>query len=88
MKYTNYFSAKIGSDGIPHLDVKQFKVMMNIVFLEGKIDGIKYKAGKSTDELKPEKDIDVYDFQERLKILTNGIAPQALLNKLVVLSGN
>ncbi len=88
MKYTNYFAMMIKTNGVPALDADRFKTMMNVVFLEGKIEGIKYKAKKSTHHIKPDKDIDVFDYERKLIELTNNMTPEAFLNHLVILSGS
>lgn len=53
MQYTKNFSFLIKENGQPQLTSEQFRHMMNIIYLEGVVCGLRKvkEANKSTDQL-------------------------------------
>ncbi len=76
MVYTNYFASKVNNEGVPKIGVMQFKKMMNIIFLEGKIEGIYQEHRKNTEA--PNTNIDAYELSQQIKELTGGLSPKDL----------
>lgn len=79
MQYTKFFSGLINNHGSLNLDPDQLKLVMNLVHLEGVIQGIKHMQSK--DQINPCK----YDYyikvtEDKISSLTNAQAPSALLN--------
>lgn len=77
MKYTKYF-ATIEQ---PKLTNNQFKRYMNIVHLEGKIDGL-IKAQKLTPELPQKYQMEIFKTSNKLTELTGNLPAPDLLKQM------
>lgn len=87
MKYTYYFGEITRDYGQPRFDLSQFKRMMNIIYLEGIVDGM--EALK--ENLKGTADFYKFDhiiFRRRMKLteLTGNLKPQDLVKEMQRLS--
>jgi len=83
MKYTKYFSGIINQYGRPNLSKDQFKKFMNIVHLEGRLEGL--NSIKRT--LEGSKDahrfnMEYYRVNRQLTDLTGNLTPQELKEQL------
>lgn len=87
MNYARYFAAITKNNGQPNLSTDQFRRMMNIVYLEGVIDGIRKIKKKSTEE--PYKyDMLIFEQETVLKNLTCNLEPKQLLTEMHRLTDN
>ena len=84
MRYTNYFSLVIKENGIPHLSPKTFRKMMNIVFLEGKLSGMRKlkEVYKGTDQYY-KYDMLMFSSHKKLVELTQNTEPKILLKLMI-----
>ena len=80
MKYTKYFSIIISSKGQPHLSDYQYQRFMNIVFVEGVIEGLQ-KANKQLNNRS--FDILIFKYQKKLTDLTGHLKPEQLIKEMV-----
>ena len=87
MQYTKYFSFKVKENGQPQLSSEQFRRMMNIIYLEGVIHGLKKskEANKGTDQFY-KYDVIIFKQEQKLTELTGNIKPNELL--LIMLKTN
>ncbi len=83
MKYTKYFSGIINQYGRPNLTDDQFRKFMNIVHLEGRLEGINSIKRKLEDTKEEHRfDMEYFGVNKRLTELTGNIPPQELKEKL------
>ena len=84
MKYTKYFGGIIKHNGIPNLSQESFQTMMNIVWLEGQLEGL-LKAQKNIrqEEEKYRFDIIKFNVGKQLTELTGNREPKDIMNDLV-----
>jgi hypothetical protein len=83
MKYTKYFSGIINQYGRPNLSKDQFKKFMNIVHLEGRLEGL--NSIKRTLEGSKDAhrfDMEYYRVNRQLTDLTGNLTPQELKQQL------
>lgn len=83
MKYTKYFSGIINQYGRPNLSKDQFKKFMNIVHLEGRLEGL--NSIKRTLEGSKDAhrfDMEYYRVNRQLTDLTGNLTPQELKEQL------
>ena len=87
MIYANYFSSVTKDNGQPNLSADQFRRMMNIVYIEGVISGIKrIKEKEKGQHFK--HDILIFKHGSVLTGLTGNLKPNALLREMYLLSKN
>jgi len=84
MKYSYYFGEITKEKGQLNLSSKQFRRMMNIVFLEGVISGLNRirKTFKGTDQFY-KYDIIIFKEDKKLTELTGNVAPGFLLEEMI-----
>ncbi len=83
MKYTRYFSNCLKSQGVPQLGNTGFAVLMNIVHLEGRIDGLQRMQEREKVEAdKFRYNIWIRDAMECLEGLTHNMGPADLMKTL------
>ena len=79
MKYSKYFGMLARDNGTPNLSPPKFQCMMNIVFLEGKIAGLKKAKGRMQSTDMPAKfDVDIFSTDMELIKLTGNHEPEVL----------
>lgn len=79
MQYTKYFSGIISQYGRPNLTADQFKRLMNIVHLEGRLEGINsIKRLLEGTRDAHRFDMDYFKVQKQLTQLTGNVAPEEL----------
>ena len=87
MIYANYFSSVTKDNGQPNLSADQFRRMMNIVYIEGVINGIKRIKKKETGQFF-KYDVLIFKHDSVLTELTGNLRPNALLREMYRLSRN
>ena len=87
MNYANYFSTVTKDNGQPNLSPDQFRRMMNIVYIEGVINGIKRIKEKETGQYF-KYDVLIFKHDSVLTGLTGKLKPTALLREMYQLSKN
>ncbi|WP_406683324.1 hypothetical protein N1F78_11585 [Seonamhaeicola sp. MEBiC1930] len=87
MKYTKYFSIISKEYGQPKLDNYQFGRMMNIIHIEGVIQGIEQirNGYKNTPEY-TRFDLIIFKQNKKLTELTGNIKPEDLLKEMLSFS--
>lgn len=87
MLYSNYFSSVTKDNGPPNLSTDQYRRMMNIIYIEGVINGIKRIKEKEKGQLF-KYDVIIYKHVAVLKDLTGNLKPYPLLKEMYRLSKN
>ena len=87
MQYTKHFSFIVKENGQPQLSSEQFRRVMNIVFLEGVISGLRKvkESNKNTDQFY-KYDMLIFREEKRLTELTGNIRSESLLKEMMSLS--
>ena len=82
MIYSRYFKAIIREGGIRSLEPNTISQIMNIVHLEGKIDGMNLLKEKMKDSAEPYKfDFDILKVKSQLSSITGDLQPKELLRR-------
>jgi len=79
MKYTNYFGIVTREHGQLNLPDHQFQKMMNIVHIEGIIEGMEQIKKGLPDELKYKFNLRIVLEKKGLRCLTDDLEPKELL---------
>lgn len=87
MLYTNYFSSVVKQQGPPNLNPDQYRRMMNIVFVEGMIQGIKKIKEKEMSALF-KYDMMIFRHQKTLTGLTGNLHPKELIREMYTISAH
>lgn len=87
MIYANYFSAVTKDNGQPNLNADQFRRMMNIIYIEGVINGIKRIKEKEIGQYF-KYDVLIFKHDAVLTELTGNLKPNLLLREMYHLSKN
>jgi hypothetical protein len=87
MIYANYFSSVTKDNGQPNLSADQFRRMMNIIYIEGVISGIKRIKEKETGQYF-KYDVLIFKHDAVLTELTGNLKPGMLLREMYRLSKN
>ena len=83
MTYTKYFSGIINQYGRPNLTDDQFRKFMNIVHLEGRLEGINSIKRKLIDTKEEHRfDMEYFSVNKKLTELTGNLPPKELKEKL------
>jgi hypothetical protein len=82
MKYTRYFSKSLSAQGTPHLSPDAFKVYMNIVALESKIEGME-KCKKLNLAYPGHIDFQIDRIKDQVESITGGRTPEEQMRRLV-----
>ena len=83
MKYTKYFSGLIARHGRPNLSDDQFRNFMNIVHLEGRIEGINSIKRRLEGTKEAHRfDMEYFKVQKQLTQLTGNVSPEELQKRL------
>ena len=72
----------VNTSGVPNLSVEQYRVVMNIVVLESRIDGI-VKAGKSLKNNSKSLYGLEYEYKRKMEELTWGYAPKEFWERIL-----
>lgn len=87
MQYTKHFSFIVKENGQPQLSSEQFRRWMNIIYLEGFINGLKKvkEANKGTNQFYMYDSI-IFKEEKRLTKITGNLKTDALLNEMLTYS--
>ena len=84
MKFTRYFSGIIKNQGIPHIDVDEYRRLFNIIALEAKLEELyKLKDNERSHDRKYALDIRIHTLKEQLDRLTLENTPQNVLKYML-----
>lgn len=84
MKYTKYFAIITKENGQPNLNTEQFRRMMNIVSIEGIINGMNRIKEKYKDTQYYYKyDLDIFKHQRILTNLTGNLNAEDLFSEMM-----
>ena len=79
MVYTKYFAGILNENGPLQVNASQWKRMMNIVYLEGCIQGLK----SINDPQMPHKyEVLIFKYQKKLADLTGNLQPRELIREM------
>ena len=82
MIYSRYFKAIIREGGIGSLEPKTIAQIMNIIHLEGKLEGMNVLKEKMKDSSEPYKfDFDILKVKSHLSSITGDLQPKELLRR-------
>ena len=86
MQYTKYFSFLVKENGQPQMSSEAFRKIMNIVYLEGVINGLNKskEANKGTD-LYYRFDLTIFREQKKIAKLTDNSNPIDFITKILSL---
>lgn len=79
MRYTNYFGAIVRGNGVLNLPQHQFQKMMNIVHVEGVIEGMEQIKKDLPNDLKYKFNLKIVSMERELRCLTDDLEPKKLL---------
>lgn len=84
MRYTKYLSKVLKAQGVPHLNVDQYSILMNIVYLEARPAELEdlTRATKEQDKIY-QYYLRMHRLQDKISSLTNSKEPQEVLDELV-----
>jgi hypothetical protein len=87
MRYTSYFATVIKDNGQPKFSAYQFQRFMNIVYLEGELNGIKRIKKSLTNTSSFYKyDVLLFKIEKQLTDLTGNFTPDQLLKEMLSLN--
>ena len=79
MVYTKYFAGVLNEKGPFRINATQWKRVMNIVYLEGSIQGLR----SINDPQEPHRyDMLVFRYQKKLADLTGNLKPEELMREM------
>ncbi len=83
MKYSKCIGGLVKDQGAPMLSQSSFAKLMNVVYLEGKINGL-MKASRKLSHTKEPKllDLPIFDVQKELTKLTGNLEPKDFIRGL------
>ena len=83
MQYTKYFAILTKENGQPNLNTEQFRRMMNIVSVEGIINGMnRIKEKYKNTQYYYKYDLDIFKHQRVLKELSGNLDPDDLVKEM------
>ena len=89
MQYTKYFAILTKENGQPNLNTEQFRRMMNIVSIEGVINGMnRIKEKLKSSDAYYKFDMDIFKHQRVLTELTGNLNPNDLIKEMSRFSRN
>ena len=84
MKFTSYFAGVIKNQGIPHIDVNEYRRLFNIITLEAKLEELyKLQDKGRSHNTKYMLDIRIHDLKTKLDRLTMENTPQNVLKYML-----
>lgn len=84
MNYSKHFGTILKHQGVPNMSPSAFAKMMNIVYLEGKLEGLKKASVKMQKSQEPKMfEIDVFKVGNQLTELTGNLEPKELLENII-----
>lgn len=89
MQYTRYFAILTKENGQPNLNTEQFRRMMNIISVEGIIQGmIRIKEKYKNTQYYYKYDLDIFKHQKVLTTLTGNLKEEDLFSEMTRFSND
>lgn len=84
MKYTRYFSTNVKAQGLPNFSQYGFSTMMNIVHLEGRIEGLKrmQRMERRPEDVK-KYDLLIRDYETKIEEIALKMEPEELVRTFI-----
>lgn len=86
MKYTKCFAKTTKNEGRLNVDTYQFQRMMNIIHIEGVIEGMNKIKAKLSENEAYKYDMMIFKQNMQLSNLTGNLEPKILLQEMIQLS--
>jgi len=86
MKHTRYFADTTKDQGRLNVDTSQFQRMMNIIHIEGVIEGMNKIKAKLNENEAYKYDMMIFKQNMQLSNLTGNLEPKLLLQEMIQLS--
>ncbi len=84
MRYTKYLSQIVSSQGVPVMEARHFKTIMNIVHLEGDLNRLMKLKSKPVNPSEVHRfDVEYITVDRKLTEITRNIAPSEFFEKLL-----
>lgn len=78
MKYTKYLAALVQAQGAPQFTAEQFKTVMNLVHIEGRLAALEKLRKEAAKMNEPHRfDLDYFTEENRCLEITKGNDPKA-----------
>jgi hypothetical protein len=85
MKYSKYFGSVTKGNGQPNLNTEQFRRMMNIISVEGIIQGMnRIKEKYKNTQYYYKYDLDIFKHQRVLTTLTGNLKAEDLFREMIM----
>lgn len=82
--YTKYLSGVIQNQGVPNLSQEDYKKLMNVVYLEGKLEGLKSATKMMSNTNEPRKfDLKIFDVQKQITLITGNLEPKEFIRLML-----
>jgi hypothetical protein len=82
--YTKYLSILVNDQGAPNVNQSGYKKLMNVVYLEGKHEGLQKAKSMMKETNEPYKfDLKIFDVQKQITTLTGNIEPKEFIRLLL-----
>lgn len=82
--YTKYLSALVKDQGAPNVSQADYKKLMNVVYLEGKLEGLKNATKMMTNTGEPRKfDLKIFDVQKQITLITGNLEPKEFIRLML-----
>lgn len=84
MKFTNYFSVIIKNNGVPQINVNEYRRLFNIISLENRLDELyKLKDQERSHDRRYSLEIRIFKLKDQLDRLTMENTPQNVLKYMI-----
>jgi hypothetical protein len=82
--YTKYLSTLVNDQGASNISQSGYKKLMNVVYLEGKLEGLQRAKSLMNSSNEPRKfDLKIFDVQKQLTTITGNIDPKEFIRELM-----
>lgn len=82
--YTKYLSALVNDQGAPNVNQADYKKLMNVIYLEGKFEGLKSASKMMSNTNEPRKfDLKIFDVQKQITLITGNIEPKEFIRLIL-----
>ena len=84
INYTKHLSALVNDQGAPNVSQEDYKKLMNVVYLEGKLEGLKTATKMMTNTTEPRKfDLKLFDVQKQITLITGNLEPKEFIRLML-----
>ena len=82
--YTKYLSTLVNDQGAPNVSQENYKKLMNVVYLEGKLEGLRNATKMMQSTSEPRKfDLKLFDVQSQITLITGNLPPKDFIRELL-----